>query len=575
MTIVVAVLDSAPSTESDVLTQHPDMDSTLTLSQLKDLQVEEGGRQPGLPARVPPEERKPSWAHRIAAQGPWDPETDKEFSLNGPPSQPMPVLITAPEEFRPFFEHLAHDGSHRLPDKQGLGRRGLEPANNIDLLEFPRGVLYADRRMDLCKQVLGPASLPPLLEALRNNDFVRQFLFGNNIVGPRAAKQIATFVRERDVMETWYLAGNCITSDALKPLVDAWIISKSVTNIWLKRNPLGPSSSDDLFRLITQTPNLRTLDLDQTSLSDAGVASLFTNLATYTSTTPIPLRHLYLNGVGASTTAANAISTFLDSPHCNLISLYLGNNPLGSPGCTVLAPGIASSSSLERLSLQSVGLTDTGAVAILDSAAGNLFPRLRMLDLSQSYATEDLGARYNYLTDAIVPAVQGLLSSLDATALQYLDLGQTQLSPSGLNAIHGTFLENTTAQRLLYLNIKPRPLFPGEKPSHAEIKAAQLSLRLSKAVTARLHVNVEATTGMSYKQWWNTEKRFVVSPRDVRKIDSVYRNRDAGLARRGLVRLEKWWSPEDEWVLEGVMAGDEIATICSGKDGERLLDGHD
>lgn len=46
----------------------------------------------------------------------------------------------------------------------------------------------------------------------------------------------------------------------------------------------------------------------------------------------------------------------------------------------------------------------------------------------------------------------------------------------------------------------------------------------------------------------------MVSPRDVRFIDSVYRNRDAGAARRGEKRLEKWWG--DERVLEEVrMAG--------------------
>jgi hypothetical protein len=41
--------------------------------------------------------------------------------------------------------------------------------------------------------------------------------------------------------------------------------------------------------------------------------------------------------------------------------------------------------------------------------------------------------------------------------------------------------------------------------------------------------------------------------RYVRKIDSVYRNRDAGMARRGLEKLDKWWD-EDDGTLQEVMA---------------------
>jgi len=37
-----------------------------------------------------------------------------------------------------------------------------------------------------------------------------------------------------------------------------------------------------------------------------------------------------------------------------------------------------------------------------------------------------------------------------------------------------------------------------------------------------------------------------MSPPDVRFIDSVYRNRDAGKARRGLMRLDKVWMDGDD-----------------------------
>ena len=75
-------------------------------------------------------------------------------------------------------------------------------------------------------------------------------------------------------MEIWYLAGNCINSEGLHDVVNGLI--KSITsNLWLKRNPLTIDAVQDIARLIWEFRKLRTLDLDQTGLTDAGVARLF------------------------------------------------------------------------------------------------------------------------------------------------------------------------------------------------------------------------------------------------------------------------------------------------------------
>jgi hypothetical protein len=53
----------------------------------------------------------------------------------------------------------------------------------------------------------------------------------------------------------------------------------------------------------------------------------------------------------------------------------------------------------------------------------------------------------------------------------------------------------------------------------------------------------------------NSHKRFLLSPPDVRFIDSVYRNRDSARARRGEMVLVKHWDEDDETlrrVMEGV-----------------------
>lgn len=51
------------------------------------------------------------------------------------------------------------------------------------------------------------------------------------------------------------------------------------------------------------------------------------------------------------------------------------------------------------------------------------------------------------------------------------------------------------------------------------------------------------------------EKRWLVSDKVVRKIDSVYRNRDAGLARRRLLTLVKDWEQGDETLQRVMDAG--------------------
>jgi hypothetical protein len=332
-----------------------------------------------------------NWEARVRKQGPWDPVADP-ISLAGAPSLPMPVEISDPDSLSPFFQHLALGGND---DKSSTtvgadGHNDAEPYYSVNTLEFEKGVVYSDHRMDLCKMALGPDNISALMESLKPNEFVTHFLLGNNIIGPHGARCIAQFLEEYpNRMETWYLAGNCIDSASFSTLVDGLVKSTSVTNIWLKRNPLGPSSADALFKLITQTAHLRTLDLDQTELGDAGVAELFTKLAEHDK--EVALRHLYLNAIGIGEKGAAAIGKFLSSPHCMLESIYAASNPMGNAGVAALASGLKQNKSISRLGLASVGVSDDGAIALCQALQNHA--KLTMLDVGQAYATEDLNAR--------------------------------------------------------------------------------------------------------------------------------------------------------------------------------------
>ncbi|KAK7036417.1 hypothetical protein VNI00_011614 [Paramarasmius palmivorus] len=474
------------------------------------------------------------WRKRIIQQGPWD-EVNDPLSLGGASSLPMPVQIGTKEDFAPFFSHLRLGGDDSLLDGED-GEIGVEPYYDIHMIEFDRGVLYADRRMDLCKMVVGPTHIGDLMDSLETNPFTQHFLLGNNIIGPLGAKRIARFIDEYpNRMTTWYLAGNCIDGESFAILANSLVKSTSVTNAWLKRNPLGPSSADSIFRLITQTQNLRTLDLDQTSIGDVGVARLFSLLADYTPASPPAIRHLYLNACGISANGAEQIARYLASDACTLTSLYISHNPLGDGGAKALSTGLKVNRTLERLALSSGGLKDEGTIKLLSSLSSH--PTLRSLDIGQGYATEDLGMRFNWLTESIASLLVTLIQSVPT--LRSLVLDYTPMSRQGLNQIVNAALDS----KLLYFFAKH--IHP-QGSDYISVKDGQEGARLSRMLKARLEENVaKEFNGMNYQDFIAEEKRWLVSPEDVRYIDSVYRNRDAGMARRGLKILDKLWDDDD------------------------------
>jgi hypothetical protein len=146
---------------------------------------------------------KHNWIKRILKQnGPWN-ELEDPLSLNGAPSIPMPVEVSDPESLAPFFAHLRNNGTHQISnsaeaDQQGESR--AEPYYNVKYIEFEKGVLYSDGRIDLCKMVTGPRNIGDLMESLKPNAFSKHFLLGNNIVGPTGVEAIASFIEEGNVL---------------------------------------------------------------------------------------------------------------------------------------------------------------------------------------------------------------------------------------------------------------------------------------------------------------------------------------------------------------------------------------
>lgn len=384
---------------------------------------------------------------------------------------------------------------------------------------------------------MGPPNISALMKSLESNNFVRQFLLGNNIIGPAGARAISDFVDSHpNRMETWYLAGNCIDTRSFCTLARSWAKSKTITNLWLKRNPLGPGSVPALCDLIRVSPVLRTLDLDQTELSNAGVAQLFTQLQQIATANPdLPLRTVYLNSTGISATACTAIANYLASSHCRLESLYISNNPIGITGLLSLSAGLAKNTSLTRLCLSSCGLSNKGATALFRALAAHR--KISYVDIGQSFATSDLGSRYNYFEDA-QRLEDSIVNFIERTpGLKGLNLGTTAFSHQTLQK----FATVVVRSNLVYYEARSAlPSSAGESRQRQDT---------SSAVRTRLLYNVRRTYNgfkdRNYSDFEQSELRWVRSPRDVRFIDSVYRNRDMAAARRQEMVLKKLWTEED------------------------------
>ena len=477
---------------------------------------------------------------RVRQQGPYDPE---KHDFKTPAAVPMPVKVATKDDLKPFFDYLKSDIPFQKPQTEEEGAIGLEPNYAVELLEFNRGVIYADHRMDLCKMVVGPNHIEDLMSSLAANSRVHHFLLGNNIIGRAGALAIAKYLENRPTqIQTWYLAGNMLDASSFKLIVDAAAPSQTIRSVWLKRNPLGPAGAESVCKLLIGCVNLITLDLDQTELSDEGCAAIFECLQSH----DVALETIYLNGDGLGLEACQAIATYLLSPHCKLQNLYCSNNPIADEGAEALAHGLAGNQTIRRVSLNSCGIGSRGAIALTTAVVTH--PYLFTLDLGQSFATKDLGSFYNYIEGA--DACEAIVRLINQNkVLRYLNLGVAGFTSEHIQTIG----EAVVSSKLHH--------FLGRSCHQRDDKAV--------AIARRLASNVEAELGVGYLAFRDGHGlRFLRSPPDVRVIDSVYRNRDAGLARRKELVLKKFWDDGDdtmEQVQTYTVGPDVEATVSDGE----------
>lgn len=322
--------------------------------------------------------------------------------------RPMPVEITPPSEFKPIFNYLS---SSLLPPQS-------------DTI-FVKGAIFPDGRMDLCKQVVGPTSIKELCEVVKRSKIVKHFLLGNNVALQEdeieGAEAIASIMRDNEKkIETWYLAGNCINSEAIKIMAEALSHNNQCKALWLKRNPVGIMGALYLNSMLKLNRTLVLLDLHNCAIKDEGLINLLKDPEELQT-----LKHLYLD--------ANGIEHIEPVTRMNkLKTLYLSINRLGDTQITILAKAFTNNQNLKRLCLASTHMKNEGLKAIVDMAL--TCPKLICLNLGCYKSSADLGENPgNLFDDNCVLDIIRLLN--ETKSLKYLNTAGSKMTEDIIRTI--------------------------------------------------------------------------------------------------------------------------------------------
>lgn len=351
---------------------------------------------------------------------------------------PMPVDITSPDEFIPFFDYLRH--SDQLP---------------LDKAIFPRGTMFPDGRMDMCKQVVGPTSIKQLCEVACESRIVQHFLLGNNIAfqdnEKEGAEAMASVMSDtHSKIKTWYLAGNCIGPVGISIIARALQHNTIAEALWLKRNPIGPLGATSINTLLQINRALVVLDLHNCALLDSGLVNLFSQAENITA-----LKHLYLD--------ANCIEHVEPMlPWCQdgkATSISLSINRLGDEQIIKLLDALEGNTYLKRLNLASCHLGND-SIARLRYFIPTCV-KLRSLHIGSYKSTSDMGEHpgnffdndsvthlSEIITETKLQYFNVILSRVDRDLADKLPINQRMTTVTGSKFSTHTTHDNKTLQKL-------------------------------------------------------------------------------------------------------------------------------
>lgn len=341
--------------------------------------------------------------------------------------KPEAVEVATPGQMAPLQEFL-NRSPLALPEPE---------------LSFERGTLLNDGRLDLCKQVIGPKGVSPFFESLQHDEhgLVKHILLGNNIAGNELGRAVSNFIRSgASKLTTWYVAGNRMNVEGIKPLAEALENDQQVLQLWLKRNPMLPEGAVPIASMLRVNTTLRVLDLTNTGIFDEGCESVMKGLLDNPYSA---LQYLCLATNGITPQGAASIANYLRATtDRSLVGLSLGCNRLGDEGVRILLEGLRRYKSFKRLDLSSCGISAAGAKVLADFL---VVPNcdLRFLDLGCMKSTWAAGEIPNRIgTEGGIAIAEALRVNSN---LEGLNLDNNSIEESAFAAIEQALCQNQSS----------------------------------------------------------------------------------------------------------------------------------
>lgn len=361
--------------------------------------------------------------------------------------EPEPVDVATSEEMSQLYQFFQSQY-----DEYQNSQRNVAATLLKDKI-FDKGTLCSDGRLDLCKQVVGPNGVTSLMNSLMLDSTgkhqVQHLLLGNNICGNGLGEAVGAFIKSgKSKLTTWYIAGNRLTDEGIRPVCDALVNDYQVTQLWLKRNPLHSAGAKHIGDMLRLNSILLVLDLVNTGLLDEGGYQILSALGGCDTPKELKcnttLQHLYLDGNGFSVSFAHEVAKYFNShPSSSLITLSLGCNRFGNEGVEYICSSLQKNNTLQRLCLASVGMGSAGGHAVATLLKYNT--TLRHVDLGLLKFTAAAGEIPNRIgTDGAI-AIANSLKYYNNTLYSLLLLNNN-IFQAGMSAIRAALLDSYTVE---------------------------------------------------------------------------------------------------------------------------------
>lgn len=411
----------------------------------------------------------------------------------------MPVEIAPFEELEPFFNFLDSDAKPIDNTNINTNINNDDDTNNKyeSCMKFVRGALYQDKRMDLCKQVVGPNWIGMLMKSLKSNSQVEHFLLGNNIIGEEGGRAIGEFLLQehKPKIKTWYLAGNALNEEGIKYIVDGLIDDTECVNLWLKRNPLKPCGIKHIARLLKSNKYIKILDLHNTAVFDEGLEYLVEGLKENRT-----LRHLYLDANGITSDGIKYLVEYFEYLILNnlegISSLWFDMNNVGDEGIIQLVNVLGKYKYIKRLNLGSCGITEKSIQSIVNAFKSH--PNLIVLDLGMYKSTSDMGMITNNIKDEGIKILCELVEQNNM--IKFLSVVMNGISVGGIELLAEALKKNYS---LLYLDY------------------AQYGIEIPQKLSSKIKKKIESNRNNSK---YIRKLRNLKHGEQIHWIDSIYRN---------------------------------------------------